>query len=112
MEGIKTPEALVELMPSVEQRRTSAMKDFERNQEIQKQARARSILADLVTHKTLLYGRKSFSIVHGREGEKHPNVSALSEFSYSAELPRLSVIDPVGFNELISIFRVMKRRQG
>lgn len=112
IDGIKTPENLMELLPSVEQRRAASMKDFERNQEIQKQARARSIFADLVTHQTLLYGRKSFSIIHGCEGEKHPNVSALSEFSYSAELPRLSVIDPVGFNELISIFRVMKRRQG
>lgn len=110
IKGSETPKSLVELMPSFEQRRAVAIKDHERNREIEKQAHERSIFANLVTQQTLLYGRKSFSIIHGSDGEKHPNVSALSEFSYSAELPRLSVIDPVGFNELLSIFRAMQRR--
>lgn len=108
--GLETTQNLVELLPSIEQRRAVAMKDQERNRDIQKQAYERSIFASMVTQQTLLYGRKSFSIMHSIDGAKHPNISALSEFSYSIELPRLSVIDPVGFNEMITFFRAEKRR--
>lgn len=86
------------------------MKDRDRNRDIQKQAHERSILASLATRQTLLYGRKSFHVIQGADGERHPNISALSEFSHSVELPRLMVIDPVGFNKLLTIFRAEKRK--
>ncbi|RWO70169.1 MAG: hypothetical protein EOS17_13915 [Mesorhizobium sp.] len=108
--GLERARDLVELLPSIEHRRAVAMKDRDRNRDIQKLAQERSIFASLVTHHTLLYGRKSFSIVHGAEGKKHPNISALSEISHSVELPRLMVIDPVGFNARLTFFRAMKRR--
>ncbi|MCR9236300.1 MAG: hypothetical protein NXI17_06480 [Alphaproteobacteria bacterium] len=108
--GIETTKDLVELLPTIEQRRTAAMKDRERNRDIEKQAHERSIFASLMTRQTLLYGKKSFSIIHGGDGEKHPSVMELSEFSYSTELPRLSVVDPVGFSAMITIFRAMERR--
>lgn len=108
--GIETAQDLVELRPSIEQRRAVAMKDKDRNRDIQKRAHEQSIFASLVTHQTLLYGRKSFSIIQGEEGKKHPNISALSEISHSVELPRLMVIDPVGFNARLTVFRAMKRQ--
>jgi len=108
--GLETTRNLVELLPSIERRRAVAMKDRERNRDIQKKAHEMSVFADLVTHQTLLYGRKNFSIIHGAEGEKHPSISPLSEFSHSVELPRLMVIDPVGFNARITFFRAMKRK--
>lgn len=108
--GLETTRNLVELLPSIEHRRAVAMKDRDRNRDIQKQAHELSVFASLMTHQTLLYGRKSFSIVHGAGGKKHPNISQLSEISHSIELPRLMVIDPVGFNARITFFRAMKRR--
>jgi hypothetical protein len=86
------------------------MKDRDRNRDIQKQAHELSVFSNLMTHQTLLYGRKSFSIIHGAEGKKHPNISPLSEISHSVELPRLMVMDPVGFNARITFFRAMKRK--
>jgi hypothetical protein len=108
--GLETTQDLVELRPSIEHRRAVAMKDRDRNRDIQKRAHERSIFASLMTHYTLLYGRKSFSIIRGAEGKKQPNISALSEFSHSVELPRLMVMDPVGFNATIAFFRAMKRK--
>lgn len=108
--GLEAARDLVELLPSIEHRRAVAMKDRDRNRDMQKRAHERSIFASLMTHHTLLYGRKSFSIIHGAEGKKHPNISALSEISHSVELPRLMVIDPVGFNARLTFFRAMKRR--
>lgn len=108
--GLEATHGLVELLPSIEHRRAVAMKDRDRNRDIQKRAHEQSIFASLMTHHTLLYGRKSFSIIHGAEGKKHPHISALSEISHSVELPRLMAMDPVGFNARITFFRAMKRK--
>ena len=108
--GLEATRSVVELLPSIERRRAVAMKDRDRNREIQKQAHRQSIFSRLMTHQTLLYGQKSFSIVRGAEGKNHPNISPLSEISHSVELPRLMVIDPVGFNATINFFRNMKRK--
>ena len=103
--GLEKTGELVELRPTLEQRRYAALKDMERNKDIQKQAQEKSVFANLVTRQTLLYGKKSFSLVHGAKGATSPHISSLSEISYSMELPRLMVVDPVGFNEMLTIFR-------
>ena len=110
--GLKQTEHLVEFFPTIEQRRATAMKDRERNKDIQKEAHERSVFSQFVAHQTLLYGKKSFSLIHGEGGKKVPNVTPLSEFSYRAEFPMLSVVDPVGFNEMLTIFRVERKVSG
>ncbi|PXX99293.1 hypothetical protein [Halomonas sp. LBP4] len=104
--GLKRTEHVVEFLPTIEQRRAAGMKDRERNKDIQKQAHERSIFAQLVTHQTLLYGNKSFSMIYGAGEEKKSSVTPLSEISYSTEYPRLAVVDPVGFGQMLAIFRV------
>ena len=103
--GLKQSEHLVEFCPTIEQRRAAAMKDRERNKDIQKRAHERSVFSQLFAHQTLLYGKSSFFLIHGKGGEKVPSVTPLSEFSYSTEFPRLSVVDSVGFNRMLTIFR-------
>ncbi|EEX16468.1 hypothetical protein CSE45_3977 [Citreicella sp. SE45] len=109
IEGLEQTNGLVELQPTNAQRRAAAAKDNERNRDIQKQARKRSIFADLVSHSTLLYGKKSFTMIYGADDKKTPSITPLAEFSYSTELPRLSVVDPVGFHETLTVFRLEKR---
>ncbi|MFG6627039.1 hypothetical protein [Sulfitobacter sp. 1A12056] len=109
IKGLEQTDGLVELLPSNVQRRAAAAKDHERNRDIQKQAHKRSIFADIVSHSTLLYGKKSFTMIYGADDKKTPSITPLSEFSYSAELPRLSVVDPVGFHETLTVFRLEKR---
>ncbi|PHR66810.1 hypothetical protein [Alcanivorax sp.] len=107
--GLEKTEQLVEFLPTIAQRRAAAMKERERNKGIQKQAHRNSIFSQMVSHQTLLYGKKTFSVIHGEGGKKIPSIMPLSEFSYSAELPRLSVIDPVGFNEMLTVFRIEQK---
>lgn len=107
--GLEQTEHLVEFLPTIAQRRAAAMKDRERNKDIQKQAHKTSIFSQLISHQTLLYGKKTLSIIHGEGGKKFPNITPLSELSYSAELPRLSVIDPVGFHQMLTVFRVERK---
>lgn len=109
LDDLKQTQSLVELLPTTEQRRAAAMKDRARNNGIQKEAHENSIFSQMISHKTLLYGRKSFYLIHKGDGNKVPSVTPLSEFSYSTELPRLSIVDPAGFNEMIRIFQVEKR---
>lgn len=110
IEGLKNAEELSELEPSIEARRAAAIKDHQRNTDIQKQARKMSILGDLFHTSTMLYGRKSFSMITGADGKKFPSVTPLSEHSYSYEFPRLSVVDPVGFNALLTVCRVEQKK--
>jgi len=106
---INTSAGLVELIPSVERRRAAAINNHERSQEIQRQVRERSIISNILAQKNILYGRKIFYIFYDHERKKHPKFSELSDVSYSIELPRLSVIDPLGLNIMISVFRNMQR---
>lgn len=109
IKGLEQTNGLVKLLPTNAQRRAAAAKDHERNRDIQKQAHKRSIFADIVSHSTLLYGKKSFTMIYGAGDKKSPSITPLAEFSYSTELPRLSVVDPVGFHETLTTFRLEKR---
>lgn len=109
LENLKTPDELVEFHPSTDHRRAVAVKDRDRNRDIQKQAHQRSIFADLVTTEILLYGRSSFTTIHHGDGKTSSSVMQMSEMSYSTEIPRLMVIDPAGFQQMLSIFRIEKR---
>ena len=109
IKGLEQTNGLVELLPTNAQRRAAAAKDHERNRDIQKQAHKRSIFADIFSHSTLLYGKKSFTMTYGAGDKKTPSIMPLSEFSYSMELPRLSVVDPVGFHETLTTFRLEQR---
>ncbi|WP_138923641.1 hypothetical protein [Sulfitobacter sp. BSw21498] len=108
--GLEQAQDLSELEPSNEARRAAAIKDHQRNTDIHKQARKMSVFGDMFHTATMLYGRKSFSLVTGADGKKFPNITRLSEHSYSFEFPRLSVVDPVGFNGLLVICRIEQRK--
>ncbi len=110
IEGLQNAEEISELEPSNEARRAAAIKDHQRNTDIQKQARQMSVFASLVHNVTMLYGSKSLTMITGTDGQRFPSISPLSEHSYSFEFPRLSVVDPVGFNAFLTICRVEQRK--
>ena len=104
LSGIRQASHLVELFPTIEQRRAAAMKDNERNADIQRQAYKRSIFASVISHETLLYGRQSFTLIEGAGGEKIPSVLPLTEISHSTEIPRLTIVHPSGFHWTLTLF--------
>lgn len=110
IEGLKNAEELSELEPSNEARRAAAIKDHQRNTDIQKQAQKMSVFASLFHNVTMLYGRKSFTMITGADGQQFPSISPLSEHSYSFEFPRLSAVDPVGFNAFLTVCRIEQRK--
>jgi hypothetical protein len=111
IKGLEQAQELSELEPSNEARRAALIKDHQRNTEIQKQARKMSVFADMLHSVTMLYGRKSFTMITGADGQKYPSISPLSEHSYSFEFPRLSVVDPFNFKALITVCKVEQRKE-
>lgn len=109
MKDVNSVNHLVEFLPSIERRRAAGIKERNKNKEIQDKAHEDSIISKLASKQDLLYGKKSFFLMGEEGGNAIPQVRALSEFSYSVEVPRLSVIDAVGFSEMITVFRVEKK---
>ena len=109
IEGLEKVREISELEPSNEARRAAAMKDHKRNADIQKQARKMSVFVDLGHSVTMLYGRKYFTMITGVSGQSFPSICPLSEHTYSFDFPRMSVVDPIGFNGLVSACRIEQR---
>jgi hypothetical protein len=100
--NIKTP--IKELQPSSYQRGVVRQNHYVANREIRKQAERQSIFFGLVHRSTLLYGRKA--ITYARGADAPPTSMEMKSMSTYIEMPRLQVIDPVGLDWLLRIFRL------
>lgn len=111
IETLETASNIVELLPSVEQRRAAAVKDAEQDQKIQKHAYENSIAAQLFPTQILLCGSKTFIAQDDGTGKTIPKIVPMTEVPYKLELPRLSVVDPVGLSQLLFGLRVKKGKR-
>jgi hypothetical protein len=107
-EGLNIKTTIKELLPSSYQRGAVRQKHYVTGREIRKQAEQQSVFFGLVQHSTLhstlLYGRKAINYVRGPD---EPPVSMeMKTMSAGFAMPRLQIIDPVGLDWLIRIFRV------
>jgi hypothetical protein len=102
--GLVTEAAPIkELLPSASQRVSVGQKNYALGKEIRKQAHRESVLSRLVHRSTLLYGRKSLTYAGGVD--KPPVSLELRTIRAGLEMPRLEVMDPVGLDFLIRIFK-------
>ncbi len=104
--GLEGVASLDELTPSIEQRRAALTMARLRDKTIQKKAFETSIIAQLATHQTLLYGRHSLSIVYDGNDIARSVITPMTEYSYKTEIPKLFVINPVGLDQMLKICRV------
>ena len=104
--GLSITPPIKELLPSSYQRGAVRQRHYVTGREVRKEAERRSIFFGLVQRSTLLYGRKSITYVGGAD---HPPMSMeMKTLSTSFTMPRLEVIDPVGFDWLRRIFQISK----
>jgi hypothetical protein len=94
------------LLPSSYQRGAVRQKHYVTGREIRKQAERQSVFFGLVQHSTLLYGRKAIAYVRG--ADEPPVSMEMKTMSAGFEMPRLQIIDPVGLDWLLRVFRVSK----
>ncbi len=86
-----------DFLPTIEQHRIYANAQNRQRNQIQRSSRKNFIFAELFPARVLKYGTANAHIVKGTKGEKIFQSSGYHRFEYSMELPKLYVIDPVGF---------------
>jgi hypothetical protein len=107
--GLKAADTINELHPSDYRRDVVRQRDHDDMRAIQKMAESKSTLLKFVHRSTILYGRRSRTYVEDIVGGgHHPVEVGLKTFGKSWELPRHEILDPVGLDYVLRIFRVEK----
>lgn len=105
LSDLHAADELSELRPSPHERQVQRERDADEAQATMKAARERSVLLSVVSTSVLLHGSSSVSYLRAPDGQMHRSEVPLGSFSTSMELPRLDILDPLGFDYLLTVFR-------
>ncbi|MHC1698598.1 MAG: hypothetical protein AB9919_11170 [Geobacteraceae bacterium] len=94
-----------ELQPSEHQRRIEQLRMVDQMRDAQKKADSESVLLSMVKHSVLLYGTRSLSFIKDFEDSLRPFEMDLKPYSISFEIPRMEIVDPVGLDYMLRVFR-------
>jgi hypothetical protein len=108
--SLKIDPPVKELRPSEHQYNVERRRAHDRMRNAQKDAEKQSVLLSLVHRSILLYGRRSITYVEEPGKKRRPVSMDMHSFSYSFELPRCEIVDPIGLNIMLLVFRSMKRK--
>jgi hypothetical protein len=97
-----------ELHPSDYQRDVVHQGIYDSMRAIQKAAESKSVFMNLVHRSTILYGKRSLAFVEDADGKQRAVEMDLKSFGTSWELPRHEILDPVGLDYMMRVFRVEK----
>lgn len=75
-----------------------------------KEAEKHSVLLNLVSRSTLLYGRKSINYIHSGDGPPRRMEIPLTSHSIRMEIPRMENLDEHGLNYMLRVFRAERFR--
>jgi hypothetical protein len=98
-----TEDPIKELQPSSYQRTVVRQKRYVEAKDLRKQVDSQSVFRQLVHRSTLLYGRKAITFVGGPD--KPPVTMEMKAIGGGIESPRLMLMDPVGLDLMLGIFR-------
>jgi hypothetical protein len=94
-----------ELHPSESARQTVGLRDFDEMQDARKEAEKESVLLSMVSRSVILHGRKTISYAQVRGENIEPMEMELHAHSFEFEMPRQDVLDPIGIDYTLRIFR-------
>ncbi len=95
-----------ELHPSDYQRNVVHQHTHDEMKHIHRLAESESVLLHLVHRSTILYGKRSLTYFSDSDGKQHAVAMDLKSFGTSFELPRHEILDPVGLDYMLRVFRV------
>lgn len=96
---------IVELQPSEHHRRIERLRISDQMREAHKQAESESVFLSMVSRSVLLYGNRSLTFVDGGPDKLRPLEVDLQSHGISYEMPRMEVVDPVGLDYVLRVFR-------
>jgi hypothetical protein len=108
--GLDATGTIRELHPSDYQRDVVRQRTLDEMRTTHKMALSKSVLVSLVRRSTILYGKRSLTYVTDRDGRQRAVAMDLKSFSASFELPRREILDPVGLDYMLRVYRVEKMR--
>jgi hypothetical protein len=106
--GLDATGTIKELHPSDYQRDVVRQRTHDEMRTVHKIAESKSVLLSLVHRSTILYGKRSLTYVRDHDGSQRAVAMDLKSFSTSFELPRREILDPVGLDYMLRIFRAEK----
>ncbi|UVK83915.1 hypothetical protein LOY46_04210 [Pseudomonas sichuanensis] len=96
---------IVELQPSEHHRRIERLRISDQMRDAHKKAESGSVFSSLVSRSVLLYGNRSLTFVDDGQDNLRPMEIDLHSHGVSYEIPRMEVIDPVGLEYVLRLFR-------
>lgn len=106
--GLEAAGTIKELHPSDYQRDVVRQRIHDEMRTVHKLAESKSIFMNLVHRSTVLYGKRSLTYVNDVDGKQRAVEMELKSFGTSFELPRREILDPVGLDYILRVFRVEK----
>jgi len=79
-------------------------------EEATKESEKKSIFSGLFTKQVLLYGNTTVSYMHDGQGKKHRQEMPLGKHSVEFEIPRMALLDLLGIEHLLTVFRAERRQ--
>jgi hypothetical protein len=104
--GLDSTGEVRELHPSDHRREIIWQRSHDEMVKVRKSAERQSVFFNLVRRSTMLYGHRSLSYVEDPGGEQRAISMDLKSMSVKVEMPRHEVVDPVGLDLMLRIFRV------
>lgn len=110
-EALRSIDEIPELIPSEAQREAYQRHHSRKMEESFKEAEKKSVFLGLISKQTLLYGTSSVIYVHDGQGNRHRQEIPLKVHSVEIDVPRMMLLDPLGLEYQLAIFRAEKRKE-
>jgi hypothetical protein len=108
--GLGTIGTIKELHPSDYQCDVVHQRTYDEMRTAYKIAESKSVMLSLVHRSTILYGKCSLTYVPDHDGGQRAVAMDLKSFGTSFELPRREILDPVGLDFMLRVYRAEKLR--
>ena len=102
---LKSVSEIVEISPSESERQAAYRRDADEVRKSHKAAMNQSVLMSLVKRSVILYGKRTLTYVQGPGDQQKLVEMDLKSHSIGWELPRTTIIDPVGLDFMLRVFR-------
>jgi len=106
--GLEASGEIKELHPSEYQRDVVRQRIYDDMRAVHKLAESKSVFLNTVQRSTILYGKRSLNYVQDVDGTQRALEMDLKSFGTSFEVPRREILDPVGLDYILRVFRVEK----
>ncbi|BCG47245.1 hypothetical protein GEOBRER4_n2072 [Citrifermentans bremense] len=105
LSALQSVPQLKELEPSEHQRRIEQLRVMDEMRDAHKQARRQSVFLSVIRRSVLLYGDHSISFIKDGNDTLRPMEMDLKPHGISFEVPGMEIVDPVGLQYTLRIFR-------